>query len=91
MRQFLSSHVISVTEAELSQEIIVKFKAGAEEVQVKAMQSEIGLKQIKTIPELNLKVFKITSQKSLQEVIQACQKLSFVEYAEPNQQYRTQK
>ena len=91
MRQFLSTHVISVTEAELSQEIIVKFKAGAEEVQVKAMQSEIGLKQIKTIPELNLKVFKITSQKSLQEVIQACQKMSFVEYAEPNQQYRTQK
>ena len=76
---------------ELSQEILVKFKAGVEDSQVKAMQSEIGLKQIKTIPALNLRVFKITSQKSLQEVIQACQKMSFVEYAEPNQQYRTQK
>ncbi len=91
MRQFLSTHVVAVAEAELSQEILVKFKAGAEDSQVKAMQSEIGLKQIKTIPELNLRVFKITSQKSLQEVIQACQKMSFVEYAEPNQQYRTQK
>ena len=91
MRQFLTTHVLSVAEAELSQEILVKFKAGVEDSQVKAMQSEIGLEQIKTIPELNLRVFKITSQKSLQEVIQACQKMSFVEYAEPNQQYRTQK
>ncbi|MFQ5677407.1 MAG: hypothetical protein ACE5G1_16075 [bacterium] len=80
-----------MAEAELSREILAKLKAGAEDSQVKAMQSEIGLKQIKTIPELNLRVFKITSQKSLQEVIQACQRMSFVEYAEPNQQYRTQK
>jgi len=91
MRQFLSTHVIALAEAEFSQEILVKFKVGVEDSQVNAMQAEIGLQQIKTIPELNLRVFKITSKKSLQEVIQACQKMSFVEYAEPNQQYRTQK
>lgn len=91
IRQFLTTNVLSVAEAELSREILVKLKAGAKDSQVKAMQSEIGLKQIKTIPELNLRAFKITSQKGLQEVIQACQKMSFVEYAEPNQQYRTQK
>ena len=86
-----SDHVVSVAETELSSEILFKFKAGAEDSQVKALQSEIGLEQIKTIPALNLRVFKITSQKSLQEVIQACQEMSFVEYAEPNQQYRAQK
>ena len=73
------------------QEILVKFKAGVDESQVKALVSEVGLKQVKTIPELNLRVFKISSQKSLEEVIAACQEQPFVEYAEPNQKYRTQK
>ena len=73
------------------QEILVKFKPGVDETQVKALEAEIGLEQVKTIPVLNLRVFKITSQKSLQEAIAACQKMSFVEYAEPNQQYRAQK
>ncbi len=78
-------------EESVPQEILVKFKAGVEESRVKALASEVGLEQIKTIPELNLRVFKITSQKSLEEVIAACQKQPFVEYAEPNQKYRTQK
>ncbi len=48
-------------EDSVSQEILVKFKAGVDESQVKALMSEVGLKQVKTIPELNLRVFKITS------------------------------
>lgn len=76
---------------EPAQEILVKFKPQVEDVQIRAMESKIGLQQIKTIPALNLRVFKIASQKSLQEVIEACQKMPFVEYAEPNQKYRTQK
>ena len=78
-------------EESVPQEILVKFNAGVEESRVKALASEVGLEQIKTIPELNLRVFKITSQKSLEEVIAACQTQPFVEYAEPNQKYRTQK
>ncbi len=73
------------------QEILVKFKQGVEESQIKAMASEIGLQQIKTIPALNLKVFKVMGGRTLHEVIDACQKQPIVEYAEPNQQYRTQK
>ena len=91
MRQFLSAHVPSVAEVESPKEILVKFKAGADDRQIRAMQSEIGLEQIKTIPALNLRAFRITSQKSLEAAIQACQRMSFVEYAEPNQQVRTQK
>jgi YVTN family beta-propeller protein len=73
------------------QEILIKFKARVEESQVRALASGVGLEQIKTTPELNLRVFKITSRRSLQEVIAACQKQPFVEYAEPNQTYSTQK
>lgn len=61
-------------EESVQQEILVKFKAGVEESQVTALTSEVGLRHIKTIPELNLRVFRITSRKSLGEVIAACQK-----------------
>ncbi|MFQ6115428.1 MAG: YncE family protein, partial [bacterium] len=60
-------------------EILVKFKPGVEEAQVQAMEFEIGLKQVKAIPELNLRVFRIAAGKNLQEVIEACQKKPFVE------------
>ncbi len=70
-------------------EIIVKFKPEAAEAQIKNMESESGLEKIKDIPGLNMKVYRITSTKSVEEVIEACQKHSFVEYAEANQEYRT--
>lgn len=70
-------------------EILVKFKQGTEETQIGKLASELGLQQIKTIPALRLRVFNVTSNKSLQEVIEACQKQTFVEYAEPNQKVGT--
>ncbi|MFQ5752971.1 MAG: hypothetical protein ACE5HI_13340 [bacterium] len=72
-------------------EILVKFKPGVQAAQIKAMTEEMGLQKIKDIQELNIKVFKITSKMSLEEVIAHCEKMPFVEYAEPNQTYRTQK
>lgn len=69
--------------------IIVKFKPETEESQIKNMEMESGLEKIKEIPELNMKVYRITSTKSVEEVIEACQKHPFVEYAEADQEYRT--
>jgi phosphoenolpyruvate-protein kinase (PTS system EI component) len=73
------------------QEVLVKFKPGVKEEQIKTMASEIGMLQTKEIKDLNIRVFKITSKKKLKEVIEHCQKEPFVEYAEPNQTYKTQK
>lgn len=74
-----------------SREILVKFKPGVQAEQVRSMAEEIGLQEVKAMPQLSLRVFRITSQKSLEQAIAACQKQPFVEYAEPNQEYRTQK
>ncbi|MFQ5707865.1 MAG: hypothetical protein ACE5HO_10475 [bacterium] len=74
-----------------AQEVLVKFKPDTKEVQIKAMAEEIGMQQVKEIKELNVRVFKVTGQKSLKEVIEHCQKEPFVEYAEPNQTYKMQK
>jgi hypothetical protein len=73
------------------QEVIVKFKSDTEEEKIRVMASEIGMLQVKEIKALNIRVFKITSQKSLEEVIKHLESESFVEYAEPNKTYKTQK
>ena len=70
-------------------EVIVKFKPEAAEAEIKDMESESGLEKVKEIPGLRMKVYRITSTKSVEEVIETCQKHTFVEYAEANQEYRT--
>lgn len=72
-------------------EILIKFNPQVREEQIQTMASEIGMQQIKEIKALNLRVFKITSGKSVEEIIEHCQKQPFVEYAEPNQKYEAQK
>jgi Fervidolysin N-terminal prodomain len=70
-------------------EVIVKFKPDVKPEQINAMAAELGLQQIKEIPALRLRVYKITSPKSLKEVIEYCGKQAGVEYAEPNRVYKT--
>lgn len=72
-------------------EILVKFKPGVDEAEIAALSAELGLEQVKVIAAIRLRVFKITSGKSVQEVISACEKQPFVEYAEPNQRVNIKK
>ena len=78
-----------LSDRDTEREILVKFKASVNESQIAQLASELGLQQIKTIAALRLRVFKITSKKSLKEVITACENQPFVEYAEPNQKVGT--
>lgn len=74
-----------------AQEIIIKFGPGIKQAQVHALESEVGLLQIRIIPELNVRVFKITSSKSVNEVVALCERKPFVDYAEPNYQVKALK
>lgn len=72
-----------------AQEILIKFNPGVQAAQISAFESEVGLQHLKTIPELEVRVYRITSLKSVKEVIAISEKKSFVKYAEPNNQYTT--
>lgn len=72
-----------------AQEILIKFNPGVQAAQISAFESEVGLQHVKTIPELEVRVYRITSLKSVKEVIAIAEKKSFVKYAEPNNQYTT--
>lgn len=58
------------------------------QAQVSALEAEVGIRQIKVIPMLAVRVYKISSSKSVKEVIALCGKKSFVKYAESNHQYK---
>lgn len=88
MRKMLQSQSESQASASAENEIIVKFKPHATSAQIEAMESDLGLRQVKEIPALNTRVYRITSTKSLKEVIEHCGKHAFVEYAEPNYRYK---
>lgn len=72
-------------------EILVKFKPGTKPEQIEAMALHMGLQYVKSIPQLRLRVYKIAAGKNAEEVIAACKKHEYVEYAEKNQEYKTQK
>lgn len=72
-------------------EVLIKFKPKVEESRVTAMSKEMGMQEIKKIEALNIRVFKVTSGKTAQEIIEHCGKEPFVEYAEVNRTYKTQK
>ncbi len=74
-----------------SAEVLVKFKPNTKEEQIKAMATEIGMLQVKQIKELRLRVFKVTANKKVDEVIRECEKKPFVEYAEANKKVTTKK
>lgn len=72
-----------------SQEILVKFNPGVQTAQVNALEAEAGLELIKVISELDVRVYRITSSKSVSDVIAICEAKTYVKYAEPNYQYNT--
>lgn len=74
-----------------AKEILVKFKPEAKPAQIKALESELGLQQIREIPAISVRVYKITSTKSVKEIVERMGKQVFVEYAEPNQTYKALK
>jgi hypothetical protein len=54
------------------------------------MAAELGLQEIKEIQALHMRVYKSSSPKLTQEIVESCSKRAFVEYAEPNRMYKAQ-
>ncbi len=68
-------------------EVLIKFKKGASTSQVDSLRERLGLVKQKSISELDVSLFKVTSDLSVSEVLAACAAAPIVEYAEPNQTF----
>jgi len=72
-------------------EILLKFKPEAKPAQIQALESELGLQQIREVPAISVRVYKIISPKPVKEIVERIGKQALVEYAEPNQTYKALK
>ena len=69
-------------------EVVIKFSSQATNFQVDSLSNALGLSKIKSIKEIQVDVFKISSDYSVSEVVQMCSSLPYVVYAEPTAQSR---
>ncbi len=68
-------------------EVIIKYKSTVSATRIQSLEAGVGLRVIKTIPDLGIRVSTIESGQSVEQMIQTCSGWPEVEYAEPNYIY----
>ena len=91
MRKLLQGGSEASAAETTEEEILIKFKADASPAQIKALEAEFGLRQVKEIPALRVRVFRFSSSRTAKDIIAASVKRPFVEYAEPNYKVNAKK
>ena len=85
----VSSFSCKTAETEyVPKEVLIKFKPGTDKSAIDSITKEIGLKEVKKIPQLGIRLYRIQSEMSVQEVIQEYKDHPNIEYIEPNYQYQ---
>lgn len=65
-------------------ELIIKFRPRITDIESSQILQEVGIKAVKTFPDLNIKTCQILTEKTVEQVIEECKDLSDIEYAEPS-------
>jgi len=68
--------------------VLIKFNEDVSLEKINSLTKELGLVKVKTFDEINVQVFTISSDYSVEEVIKFCSNSSIVKYAEPTAEYR---
>lgn len=87
------NHKPSPPENEMSakpQEVLIKFTPEAAADSVRSLTASAGLVLIKEIKGINVKVYRVPQDQSVDALIKTLSANPNVEYAEPNLTYRTQ-
>ena len=69
-------------------EVLIKFKPNTNQSTIDSITKQIGLKEVKKIPQLGVTLYKIQSEMTVQEVIQKFKDNPNIEYIEPNYKYK---
>lgn len=69
-------------------EVLIKFKENTSSATIDALSEEIGLKEVKEIPRIRVKVYEITSDMTVDQVIEKYKDDPHIEYIEPNYEYK---
>ncbi|MDZ7269118.1 MAG: hypothetical protein ONB48_17805 [candidate division KSB1 bacterium] len=69
-------------------EVLIKFKPTALADSVQAFAAALGLEQVRNLPAIGVRVYRLPAGQSLDQVLARCRAHPLVEYAEPNLEYR---
>ena len=67
-----------------SNELVIKFSAKASVSQIDSLCNEIGLKKVKDIKQLKAAVYIISTDKTVQQIVEKYKDNPYIEYIEPN-------
>lgn len=84
----ISAFWLTAATNERAGDVLIKFNEDVSLEQVSSLTKELGLIKVKTFDEINVQVFKISSDYSVEEVIKLCSNASIVKYAEPTAEVR---
>jgi len=73
----------------LNQEIIVQFTDGTSKLETEALSQAFRAQIVKSIPALNIQIWKVPSNSSMLKTIQSLNENSAIAYAEPNYKLAT--
>jgi len=76
------------TAAARQPEVLIKFKPAALADSVQAFTAALGLEQVRDLPAIGVRVYRLPAGQSLDQVLEKCRAHPQVEYAEPNLEYR---
>ncbi|MFQ5705877.1 MAG: S8 family peptidase [bacterium] len=84
----LANYQLAKARSETSKEVVIKFHADIQKGPIDSLTAALGLVKIKSMSEINVAVFRISSDYSMEKVVQICSKSPYVEYAEPTARFR---
>ncbi|MFQ5751059.1 MAG: S8 family peptidase [bacterium] len=80
--------ILAASEKVPQKEVFIKFVPEAKINQIDSLTSALGLTKVKSLKEINVDVYRISSNYSVNEVVQLCSNLPYVIYAEPTAEVR---
>lgn len=84
----VSAFWLTAATNERAGKVLIKFNEDVSLEKINSFTKELGLVKVKTFDEINVQVFRISSDYSVEEVIKLCSNASIVKYAEPSAEVR---
>jgi len=84
----VSAFWLTAATNERAGKVLIKFNEDVSLEKINSLTKELGLVKVKTFDEINVQVFSISSEYSVEEIIKLCSNSAIVKYAEPSAEYK---
>lgn len=80
--------MMASSNVERDKRVMIKFSTQAKTQQVDSLVGTLGLSKVSTLKDINVDVFNVPADRSVEDIMQICSNVAFIEYVEPSAQAR---